>query len=448
MKIFLILFFSFLILTHNQEVNSQNQNPQKNLENLQQNIQNQQQIPENQKKIDENQQKNPENEQNNPEKKQKVVENQLKSDENQQKNPENEQNNPENKQKVVENQLKNDENQQKNPQYQQKVVENQQQNSQIQKNKDNNHNNIEIPKKDINNRGKNPNDEKKDKPFNLTESLINFYQETFGNDTNKDKNKVYKESNNNEKIELEDMKKREAEMQQKLIRDRDQRRREMFEARAKAELIRIEAQQKEMKRRKEQEEKAKFDSILANTTFEDVIQITLEKGETETLFLDLESFNKIKMAVVVTDEEAKVNFVLSGPNARGRTSVLYKVSNKNYLYYEYESLRKGEYMIEITNTASDLIELVFLLKQHDNKKKDIIDTEKIDKISMLLNTIDNNINQLRNKKKIEILKVNTHNEKIDQNNKYIVVYSVIEIITMIIVFFCQSYYISSIVSKL
>ena len=74
--------------------------------------------------------------------------------------------------------------------------------------------------------------------------------------------------------------------------------------------------------------------------------------------------------------------------------------------------------------------------------------EKIDKISLLLNNIDNNINQLRYKKKIEVLKINTHNEKVEENNKYIVIYSIIEIFTMIIVFISQSYYISSLVKKI
>ena len=432
MKNFSILLFSILILkiiSQNQEQNSQNQNQQQNPENQQQNIQNQQQITENQQKNTKNQQQNIQNQQQIPDNKQPNAKNQQQNQD-QKQNPENKQQNHENKQKA--------QTQQQNPENQEKIAEKQQ----------NKIENQEIPKKDNNNRGKNPIDDKKDKPFNLTESLINFYQETFGNNTNKDSNKVNNETNKNEEADSEETKRREAEMRQKLIRERDQKRREMFEARAKAELIRIEQQQKEMKRRKEQEEKAKFDNFLANTTFEDIIQISLEKGETETLFLDLGSFIRIKMAVVLTDEDARVNFVFSGPNSRGRTSALYKVSNKNYLYYEYETLRKGEYIIDITNIGSDSAELVFLCKEHANKTKDIIGTEKIDKISMLLNNIDNNIVQLRNKKKIEILKVNTHNEKIDQNNRYIVIYSVIEIITMIIVFICQSYYISSIVSKL
>ena len=77
----------------------------------------------------------------------------------------------------------------------------------------------------------------------------------------------------------------------------------------------------------------------------------------------------------------------------------------------------------------------------------IKNNEKIDKISMMLNNIDNNINQLRNKKKIEIKQVNSHNKKVTENNKWIVIYSIIEICNMILVFMMQSCYINYMINK-
>ena len=67
---------------------------------------------------------------------------------------------------------------------------------------------------------------------------------------------------------------------------------------------------------------------------------------------------------------------------------------------------------------------------------------------MLLNNIDNNMNQLRNKKKIEISMADSHNEKVNKNNKAIIIYSILEIFVMIIIFISQTFYITSIVSKL
>ena len=331
-----------------------------------------------------------------------------------------------------------------------KFEENKNKTNTIPKNAQNKQPQKNIPKKDNNNRGINPNEKKEvkkeekkdDKPFNLTESLINFFKETFGNKNETNKNDTKEE-------ETQEIRKRkEAEEQQKLILEREKRRREQFEANAKAELIKLENKKKEEIRKREIEERAKFENILSNTTFDENIQISLQKGETETLYLDLESFTKVKMAVVLTDEDQKVNFALSGPNSHGRTSVLYKINNRNYLYYEYETLRKGEYIVEIKNQGNKENELVFLVKEHNQKKKDNINTEKIDKISNMLNTIDTNINLLRNKKKIEIRQINSHNEKVDNNNRSIVIYSIVEIVTMFIVFIAQSYYISSIVEKL
>ena len=237
-------------------------------------------------------------------------------------------------------------------------------------------------------------------------------------------------------------------MQQKLMQERDRKRREAFEARAQAEMIRIENQKKEQMKKKEQQERRHFENIISNTTFSEIIQISLERGETETLYLDLNAFQKIKIAVLLTDEEEKCSFVFSGPNSRGRTSALYKVNNKNYLYYEHETVRKGEYIIDITNKGSKENEFVFFLQENKEKKKDNINTEKIDKISLLLDNIDNNVNQLRNKKKIEIRQINSHTEKVQKYNQSIVTYSIIEILTMILVFIAQSYYISSIVNKI
>jgi hypothetical protein len=330
-------------------------------------------------------------------------------------------------------------------------------------NADPNVKNVEIPKKDVKGRGEDPNKknetlikmEGKDKPFNLTETLINFFKETFGDSGSKDKDKDKeknqdkdKEVDEKSKEKIEELRKRrEAENQR---RARQERERQEYEAKIKSEQIRIENQKKEEKKKKEEEERAKFNDIIVDTNFEQIIQISLEKGETETLYLDLDSFTKIKMAVILTDTEEKINFVFSGPNARGRTSVLYKLDNKNYLFHEYEALRKGEYTIDLINRSSKEIELIFLINEHvdQGKKKDVLDTEKIDKISLLLNNIDNNVSQLRTKKRIEMRQANSHNDKVNSNNKSIVIYSIIEVFTMIIVFAAQSYYISSFVSKI
>ena len=289
---------------------------------------------------------------------------------------------------------------------------------------------------------------KEEKPFNLTESLINFFMETFGSNNKMSKNSTNQTENNND-INDDDLRKvREAEMKNRLQTEKDKKIKEELDKKANLEKIEMENQRKKEEKLKQEEEFLL--KVLSNNSFEEVVQIYLKKGERETLYLDLKARTKIKIAIILTDSdpEEKINFFFSGPNARGRNTVIQQYYLKNYLFWEYETIYPGEYYAEITNKGTKLNEISFLFhdESHDNKK-DLIDTEKIDKISMLLNNIDNNINQLRNKKKIEIKQVNSHNKKVTENNKWIVIYSIIEICTMLMIFMIQSCYISSMVNK-
>ncbi len=289
---------------------------------------------------------------------------------------------------------------------------------------------------------------KEEKPFNLTESLINFFIEAFGANKTNTNNTSNQTVNNEEDIR----KKREAEMKKKLEAERDKKRKEEEEKKAKLEKIKMENEKKkkEKKEKLREEEKEFIFNILANNSFEEVAQVHLNKGERETLYLDLKGRTKIKIAIMLIDSDVdeKVNFFFTGPNTRGHNIVIKQYYSKNFLFWEYETIYPGEYYAEITNKGTKENEILFLF--HDDiasEKKDTINNEKIDKISMMLNNIDNNINQLRNKKKIEIKQVNSHNKKVTENNKWIVIYSIIEICTMILVFMMQSCYINSMIDK-
>ena len=279
-----------------------------------------------------------------------------------------------------------------------------------------------------------------EKVFNLTESLINFFKETFGAKSNETKTETETEEEKKRKQVEEETKKR-------LEAEREKKRKEEL---AKLEKIKMEEKKKKEKEKKAEDGRFEFFKILSNKTFEEIISMHIPKGEKETLYLDLDSFKKIYIAVTTSDLDLneKFNFFFSGPNARGRTAAIYQIYNKNYLFWEYETLRKGEFIAEITNKGTKDNDLVFFFGKYEEKKKDRIDTEKIDKISMLLNDIDSNVNQIRNKKSIEIKQANSHNEKVTKNNKWIVIYSIIEIITMSLVFLIQSCYINSLVKAL
>ena len=186
---------------------------------------------------------------------------------------------------------------------------------------------------------------------------------------------------------------------------------------------------------------------MINTVFTDSFLVILERGEKEKFYLDLENNTKIIIAFFVSDEEEKIKFTFNGPDTRGKNIALFKISKRNYFYFQFETERKGEYSVELLNSGSKQNEIDFFVNENVNKTKDSINTEKIDKISLLLDGIKKNVNKLKKRKKNEINMLNAHNEKVNKNNRSIVVYSIIEIFTMIIILTFQSYYIRSFAKK-
>ena len=289
------------------------------------------------------------------------------------------------------------------------------------------------------------------KEFNLTDSLINFFKEIM--DTNKtssnetknnmeDKGQKQNQENEQMKIYREQYERRMKEQNERIKKAQE------YEIQRQAEIIRIEKERIEQVKKKEQAERDEFQQKMINSHFNEIVQIYLEKNEKENLYFDLDSHQKIIIAFFLNDEEEKINFLFTGPDYRGRNIEFNRFTKRNFLYFEFEAPRKGEYIVELNNRGTKDNDIMFLADERIGKKTDVLKSGKIDKISLLLNNIDNNINQLRNNKRIEINKLNAHNQRVNQNNKSIVFYSILEVVTMIAVFIGQSYYINSIVSNL
>ena len=320
--------------------------------------------------------------------------------------------------------------------------------SQVNINNNTNANKTEV--QNTQNAKKNKTEEKKG--FNLTESLINFFNEimdtknkTNSNETknnNEDKDKKKNEENEHMRIYREQLERRMKEQNDRIKKAQE------YEMQRQAEIVIIEKEKIEKARKKEQAEKEEFQQKMIDSTFNEVIQIYLEKNEKEFLYFDLDLHQKIVIAFFLNDEEEKINFLFSGPDYRGRNIEFNRFTQRNFLYFEFEAPRKGEYIAQLHNRGTKDNEIIFTVDEKHGKKSDVLKSGNIDKISLLLNNIDNNINQLRNNKRIEINKVNAHNQRVNQNNRSIVFYSILEVITMIVVFIGQSYYINSIVSNL
>ena len=282
-------------------------------------------------------------------------------------------------------------------------------------------------------------------PLNLTEALINFYNQNLKNGTNNIGNTG---DEKRDKLVQENMKKFKEEMEKHMKEQEIQKKANAhFESRRKAEMIRIEKEKIEMQQKKEAEEREKFEDELINTTFSENFNLMLDRGEKEKLYLDLELDQNIVMAFFVSDQEEKIKLTIYGPDTRGRMVSLFKLYKRNYFFIRFNAKRKGEYIVELLNAGSKENEINFFINENIDKK-DLLNADKIDKISLLLRDIKKDINKLKRKKKNEITLVNSHNDKVNKNNKSIVVYSIIEIITMIFIFVGQSYYIRSIVKTL
>ena len=151
---------------------------------------------------------------------------------------------------------------------------------------------------------------------------------------------------------------------------------------------------------------------------------------------------------MLTDAEKTINIIISGMNNRNVLTALKRDNNRNFYFYEYTATKVGEYTVYLQNQNSEPVNVIFFVNENVDDKGDGLKSEKLDKISLYLKNIDNNMNEMRMKQNIVNKQAETHNRRVNANNKSIIVYAFLEVLTMIIVFIVQSFYIRKIVSRL
>ena len=158
---------------------------------------------------------------------------------------------------------------------------------------------------------------------------------------------------------------------------------------------------------------------------------------------------QIKIIFLLTDSEKTIHLTFNGPNARGNSGLIQSFRQKNFLYYIYDAKFVGQYTFYLNNFHnSDETEVIFAISDDSRKSEDKLEKKKIDKISGYLKEIDNKINTMSTKQNIINRKTETHNKSVNKHNKKILIYAIIEVITMIIVFLLQTCYIKKIVEKI
>ena len=277
------------------------------------------------------------------------------------------------------------------------------------------------------------NTDKPGKEFNLTESLIKFFNEMFGSN---------KTNNTNNDTKTEEQKKIEEEK-----RKEEQRKREQLEK------IRMEAERKqkerEMQRKKQLEkEREEFEKQVENVTISEFTNLYLEAKSGELLYHNLTKPCNLKIIFFLIDTEKTIHLTFNGPNGRGHNTLIKSFRSKSFLYYEYNAQHIGQYTFYLNNYHnSDETEVLFAIID-DSKTNDNLEKKNIDKISGYLNDIDSKINQMKAKQNIINKKTKTHNESINKHNREILIYSIVEVVTMLLVFVMQTCYIKNMVEKL
>ncbi len=252
-----------------------------------------------------------------------------------------------------------------------------------------------------------------EKEFNLTEKIENFYSNTTNDKKEELKNIPHQEQDKIETIE---------------------------------QVKKSEKDDKEMNKLKE--EKDEFDKQIEIFTLSDFTTLELPSKNIEIIYYKVNTPCTLKFAFYLSDSEKNIHMTLNGPDDKGRTKDLKTFTNKNFLFYEYKAKHIGQYTFNLDNSPnSDKTEISFAIK-NDLKVDGNIGMKKLDKITDYLNEIDEKINKMRMKQNIINKKTDAHNESVNKHNKEILIYSIVEVGTMVLIFVAQLFYIKSKVDKI
>lgn len=195
------------------------------------------------------------------------------------------------------------------------------------------------------------------------------------------------------------------------------------------------------------QEKLKWEEQVKNFTFSNLLTFLIKYGEDETLYEEITEPITIRFAFMVNHPTKKIDFTFSGPQKNGKRGIIVGVNNKNYFFYEHKATVAGLYTFYINNHKhKENAKITFALNT-DKVEEKTIDTQNLDALSKRLNDIDNKMGELRMKANLVVKKVEGHNKSVMKHNKSIVVFSIIEVVTMVIIFIIQSFYLTKLVSK-
>ena len=253
--------------------------------------------------------------------------------------------------------------------------------------------------------------------FNLTESLMNFFSTNISNASKANiTHRVHKEEKEKAK-HIESV--------------------EEIRYKKEVNIKKIE----EFQLKKEQ-----FDKLISVFTLSEFTTFEIPGRNLEFIYYHIKRPCTLKIAFYLSDNDKIIYMSISGPDGKGGSKTYKNFNKKNFLFYEHKAKYPGRYDFLLDNRDKDVVSISFAIK--DDIKDENIGTKKIDKISGYLNDIDSKINQMRLKQNIINTKTEAHNENINKHYKEILVYSFIEVGTMILILFGQLFYIKNKLDKI
>ena len=195
-------------------------------------------------------------------------------------------------------------------------------------------------------------------------------------------------------------------------------------------------------------EKEQFNKQIEFFTLSDFTTFELKSKSGEFVYYKGVKGSTMKFAFYLSDSEKKIQFKFSGPDGKGGLKVYQIFSNKNFLYYEHKVEYPGQYIFYLDNGEnSDKNEVSFAVKD-DLKEDKNIGMQKLDSISEYLDDIDEKINKIRLKQNMINKKTEAHNDSVNKHNREILLYSLAEVGTMVLILVGQLFYIKSKVDKI
>ena len=194
-------------------------------------------------------------------------------------------------------------------------------------------------------------------------------------------------------------------------------------------------------------DRLQWEEQVSNFSFSNFVTLRIESGEGETLYEEITEPTIMRFAFMVNHPTKKIDFSFIGPTKDGMNGTIAKAKEKNYFFFEFNAEIPGLYTFYINNKKyKSKAKVTFAFNAYKAEDK-IIDSDKLDNLSQRLNNIDSKMGDLRLKANMVVKKVEGHNRSVVKHNRTIVIFTIIEVATMILIFIFQSVYISKLFIK-